>query len=92
MVFGMVNDKDHDKVLKLLPKNALYYFCKANIPRGLPANLLAGKASEAGLNGNVFNSVEEAFRSALSESDQNDLVYVGGSIFVVAEVLHFADF
>ncbi len=91
VVFGMVNDKDHDKVLKLLPKKAQYYFCKANIPRGLPADVLAEKASEAGIFGAVFNTVEEAFRSAQSESDKNDLIFVGGSIFIVAEVLQTID-
>lgn len=92
MVFGMVNDKDHTSVLNLLPKKAIYYFCKANIPRGLPADVLAEKALESGIKGKVFDSVENAWRTAISESNDDDLVFVGGSIFVVAEILHIIDF
>jgi dihydrofolate synthase/folylpolyglutamate synthase len=92
IVFGMVNDKNHSTVLNLLPKTAEYYFCKANIPRGLHANILAEKAFAAGLCGNIFGSVEEAYKSAISQSDQNDLVFVGGSIFVVAEILQNIEF
>jgi len=91
IVFGMVNDKDHNAILNLLPKNADYYFCKANIPRGLDAKILAGKAAEAGLSGKEYHSVAEAYKTAISESSQNDLVFVGGSIFVVAEVLQIIE-
>lgn len=86
-VLGMVNDKDIDKILTMLPTGANYYFCKANIPRGLDATLLKEKAQECGLNGEVYTSVEEAFLSAKKIAQTDDLVFVGGSFFTVAEVL-----
>ena len=86
-VLGMVNDKDIDSVLQLLPRNADYYFCKANIPRGLDANILAEKAFEMGLRGQVFESVSHAYRSAVNNAHFGDLVFVGGSNFTVAEVV-----
>lgn len=86
-VFGMVNDKDADSILKLLPDSAIYYFCKANIPRGLDAEELQKKASNFGLKGDVYLSVKEAFHAAKSAAGDQDLVFVGGSTFIVAEVL-----
>jgi len=86
-VLGVVNDKDLDGVLPLFPKNAKYYFCKPNIPRGLEASILAEKAISFGLNGKVFNSVTEAYEEATENASQNDFIYVGGSTFVVAEIL-----
>ncbi len=86
-VLGMVNDKDIGKILKLLPKNADYYFCKADIPRGMDASELAILSSDLGLKGNVFSSVHEAYKSAKKNADEKDLVFVSGSTFVVAEVI-----
>jgi len=86
-VLGMVNDKDIDSVLHLLPHNAEYYFCKADIPRGLDANILAEKAFELGLNGMVFESVSHAYRSAVNNAHFGDVVFIGGSNFTVAEVV-----
>jgi len=86
-VFGMVNDKDINGVLEILPKEATYYFCKANIPRGLDAGILAGQAASYGLNGKAFHSVIAAYHKALSESTIDEVVFVGGSIFVVGEIL-----
>jgi dihydrofolate synthase / folylpolyglutamate synthase len=86
-VLGMVNDKDQSKILKLLPKNALYYFCKPDIPRGLEATILQEKAAECGLIGEVYDSVNEALRSATEDATSEDLIFVGGSTFVVAEVV-----
>ena len=86
-VIGMVNDKDIDSVLQLLPHNAEYYFCKADIPRGLDANILAEKAFELGLRGQVFESVNHAYRSAMNNARFGDVVFVGGSNFTVAEVV-----
>ncbi|MCX6248384.1 MAG: bifunctional folylpolyglutamate synthase/dihydrofolate synthase [Bacteroidetes bacterium] len=86
-VFGMVNDKEIDQILQILPKNATYYFCKADIPRGLDAHELRNKATEYGLAGKVFGSVGQALKSAQENAGENDLVFVGGSIFVVAEVV-----
>jgi dihydrofolate synthase/folylpolyglutamate synthase len=87
IVLGMVSDKDLESVLPLFPKNASYYFCKPNIPRGLSAEVLQQKANHFGLNGNNYDSVSTAYEKALSTANQEDVVYVGGSTFVVAEVI-----
>lgn len=86
-VIGMVNDKDGAKVLSMLPKNAIYYFCKPNMPRGLEAKALQQKAAEFDLSGNTYLSVKEALKAAQSAAQAADLVFVGGSTFVVAEII-----
>jgi len=86
-VFGMVNDKDPDKVLALLPKNAIYYFCKANIPRALNEKELATIAGKFGLHGESFPTVKEALTAAQKTAAKDDLVFVGGSTFIVAEAI-----
>lgn len=86
-VLGVVNDKDISGILKLLPKDANYYFCKPDIPRGLDADELAEKAMESGLVGMSYSSVMRAYNSAQNNAGVNDLVFVGGSTFVVAEVI-----
>ncbi|MBN2237562.1 MAG: bifunctional folylpolyglutamate synthase/dihydrofolate synthase [Bacteroidales bacterium] len=86
-VLGVVNDKEIDKMLDLLPKSAVYYFCKAAIPRGLDAEMLRVKAKEIGLEGEVYSSVLEAFRTAKKHAGKSDLIFVGGSTFTVAEVV-----
>ncbi|MFB0909892.1 MAG: bifunctional folylpolyglutamate synthase/dihydrofolate synthase, partial [Flavobacterium sp.] len=84
---GVVNDKDLDEILPLFPKNAVYYFSKPNTPRGLDATILAHKAREHGLTGAVFNSITTAYQNALEAAKDTDLIYIGGSTFVVAEIL-----
>lgn len=86
-VFGVVNDKDLDEILPMFTKNAKYFFCKPNIPRGLSVDILQNKCSEYGLFGTVFNSVADAYRIALQTATNNDMVFVGGSTFVVAEII-----
>ena len=86
-VLSVVNDKDIDGILQLLPKEAEYYFCKADIPRGLSADILAEKAINCGLQGKVYESVRQAYSTALSNAQEGDLVFVGGSNFTVAEVV-----
>ncbi|HRG58416.1 MAG TPA: folylpolyglutamate synthase/dihydrofolate synthase family protein [Bacteroidia bacterium] len=86
-VLGMVNDKDVSKILSLLPKTALYYFCKANIPRGLDASELAVQALKYHLIGETYKSVKYAYQAAKRNAKNNDLVFVGGSTFTVAEVV-----
>jgi len=86
-VFGAVNDKDIAKILNLLPRNATYYFCRALIPRALDEKLLAGAAKKAGLKGKHFSSVKLALAAAQRVATAKDLVLVGGSTFVVAEVV-----
>jgi dihydrofolate synthase / folylpolyglutamate synthase len=87
IVWGTVNDKDVKKVLSKLPKEAIYYFAKANIPRGKDAHQLLEEAKEFGIQGKAFNSVQEAYQTAKKEMLQEDLLVVSGSIFVVAEVI-----
>lgn len=87
IVLGVVNDKDLSDILPLFPKKAKYYFCKPNIPRGLNAEILAEKANKHNLKGKVYNSVSNAYAIAIKNSNKNDFIYIGGSTFVVAEVL-----
>ena len=87
IVFGMVNDKLIDNILKLLPTTAIYYFCKANIERGLNADLLMKKAMKYQLEGNSYQSVKKALKAAKSNANNADLIFIGGSTFVCAEIL-----
>ncbi|GAA3960124.1 bifunctional folylpolyglutamate synthase/dihydrofolate synthase [Mucilaginibacter dorajii] len=87
MVIGMVNDKDITKVLGMLPTDATYYFCKPNIPRGLDAESLKLQAEGFNLQGEAYASVNEALLAAQTNAGESDLVFVGGSTFVVAEVV-----
>jgi dihydrofolate synthase / folylpolyglutamate synthase len=86
-VFGAVADKDLTGILELLPGEATYYFCKAGVPRGLDASELTTQAAAAGLNGTHYPTVAAAFEAARKAARPDDLVFVGGSTFVVAEVL-----
>lgn len=88
VVFGMVNDKNSMEILKLLPKNATYYLCKASVPRSKPVEDLHNEASQIGLTTYVFNSPENAYSLALTKAKPTDLIWVGGSTFVVADVLN----
>ena len=87
LVWGMVSDKDASKVLSLLPKEAQYYFCKAQLPRALDAKTLREKGLGNGLKGKAYTSVRNALKAAKKAAQPNDLVVVGGSTFVVAEVV-----
>lgn len=87
MVFGLVNDKSPEKILQMLPRHAEYYFCKPDIPRGMPAETLAQEAEVFNLHGQVYHSVREAFHTAINNAGPGDLVFIGGSTFVVAEIV-----
>lgn len=87
VVFGAVNDKDLEGVLPLFPKEAHYYFSKPNVPRGLDSKILQEKALLYGLKGKIYTTVRNALRSAKRNASPNDVIYVGGSTFVVAEVV-----
>ena len=87
IIMGMVKDKEIDKVLALLPKEAEYYFTKAQIPRALPENLLLEKAMATGLDGEAYPEVNIALKTALGKASKDDLILVCGSVFVVGEVL-----
>ena len=87
MIIGMVNDKDIHGVLALLPQEAEYYFTKASVRRALPESELAQLASEAGLQGNCYPDVPSAVRAAQEKSLPEDFIFVGGSSFIVADLL-----
>ena len=87
IVLGVVNDKDLTEILPLFPKSATYYFCKPNIPRGLETNFLKDQAAKYNLTGVVYTSVSDAYQAALTNADASDFIYIGGSTFVVAEIL-----
>ena len=87
IIFGMVDDKDIDNVIKLLPKNARYYFTEANNHRALPWLTIQGKAVANGLVGGGYPTVKEAFATALKNAAHDDFIFVGGSSYVVADFL-----
>jgi dihydrofolate synthase/folylpolyglutamate synthase len=87
IVLGFVSDKKLEDVLPLFPKDANYYFCKPNIPRGLDEKVLLRAASQFHLKGSAYNSVKEAYEVALRNANEEDLIFIGGSTFVVAEIL-----
>ena len=87
IVLGLVNDKNLTEILPLFPKNAIYYFCKPDISRGLDQLILKEKAAEFNLVGQTYISVSNAYQAAKENAKENDFIYVGGSTFVVAEIL-----
>lgn len=87
MVFGMVNDKDVNGVLSLLPKDATYYFCQASVKRAMPYEKMKALGEEHGLHGEAYTTVEEAYTRALEAANEDEFIYVGGSSFVVADLL-----
>ncbi|PHR70846.1 MAG: tetrahydrofolate synthase [Lutibacter sp.] len=87
IVLGVVNDKDLDSILPLFPTKATYYFCKPAIPRGLEASILKKKSAEYNLKGKEYSSVNKALENAMRNSSDTDLIFIGGSTFVVAEIV-----
>ncbi len=87
MVIGMVKDKDVSHILKMLPKNAVYYFCSPDIPRAKPAAELRDEGGAFGLTGDSYDSVSLALTNAKSDASADDLIFVGGSTFVVGEII-----
>lgn len=85
-ILGVVNDKDLSSLWSILPKEAYYYFAEAEIPRALPAEKLAEQAQANGFKGEVINNIPEAYEKALATASENDLIFVGGSTFTVAEI------
>ena len=86
-IFGTVKDKNIIEIIKLLPKEAMYYFCAANIDRAFNASKLQEISLELNLQGNAYNSVKDAYNNAISNYKKDDLIFIGGSTFVVAEIL-----
>lgn len=89
IVFGMVNDKDISTVLSLLPENAIYYFTRASVQRSLNENELKAKAEKMSLHGKSYASVEDAISAAKSNASEKDVIFIGGSNFVVADALSY---
>lgn len=87
MIVGMVNDKDIDSVLSLMPTDAIYHFTQASVERAMPAGQFATKAMSKGLSGSVYGTVKDAIEQAMSQADANDLIFIGGSTFVVADAI-----
>ncbi|WP_396160136.1 bifunctional folylpolyglutamate synthase/dihydrofolate synthase [Flavobacterium sp.] len=87
IVLGVVNDKDLESILPLFPKNASYYFCKPKNERGLNSSTLQEKAKSYQLIGDTYNSVSKAYKAALEKSSDKHLIFIGGSNFVVSEII-----
>jgi dihydrofolate synthase/folylpolyglutamate synthase len=87
IVLGVVSDKDLKQILPLFPSEAAYYFCQPNIERAMKVDILQAQAYVFGLNGKTYTSVKNAYDSALKQAGPKDVSYIGGSTFVVAEVL-----
>ena len=89
IVFGMVDDKDIEHVMDMLPKNAVYYFAQATTHRAIPVAVVGEKAAAHDLHGTCYTSVDEAYEHALADADKDDFVFVGGSSYVVADLLTY---
>lgn len=87
IIIGMVNDKDINGVISLLPKNAKYYFTQASVKRALPAEQVKEIANNHGLKGEAYSSVEKALTIAKNNAKENDLIFIGGSTFIVADLI-----
>lgn len=87
MVIGMMRDKDRQAVLKLLPKEAVYYFCRPDLPRAMDDTELKKEAESAGLRGGAYGSVHSALQAAREAAGHDDMIFIGGSTFVVAEAI-----
>ena len=89
IVFGMVNDKDVSSVLELMPKDAKYYFTRASIERALTPEEIEKKALVYGLRGDTYDNIKQAIDAAKQNADENDLIFIGGSSFIVADALPY---
>ena len=87
VVLGIVSDKKLEDILPMFPEKAIYYFCKPDIPRGLSDAVLQEKSKEFNLFGKKYPSVKKAYKKALQYANQEDTIYVGGSTFVIAEII-----
>ena len=87
LVLGFVSDKALEDILKLMPKSGIYYYCAPDNLRAMPVAHLSQKAQSVGLRGEAYQSVQEALDEAFNQAESEDVIYVGGSTFVVAEVL-----
>jgi dihydrofolate synthase / folylpolyglutamate synthase len=91
MIIGFVNDKNINDVLILLPKDAEYYFTQSSVPRAMPVNQIAMLATQYNLSGTSFNNVKDAYLSAIKKANIDDVIFVGGSNFVVGDLFEYLD-
>lgn len=89
IVFGMVSDKDVRTVMEMLPKDAIYYFTKAQTHRAIPEREIMRLGEEAGLHGTCYPTVSEGVRAALSDADADDFIFIGGSTYIVGEYMKY---
>ena len=92
LVFGMVDDKDIDTVMGMLPQDAVYYWTQASTKRAIPSEKVQEKGKTHGLSGNVFYNVKDAYEAALKDSDKADFIFVGGSSYIVSDLLEYLNF
>jgi dihydrofolate synthase/folylpolyglutamate synthase len=92
LVFGMVDDKDIDTVMGMLPQDAVYYWTQASTKRAIPAEKVQEKGKTHRLSGNVFYNVKDAYEAALKDSDKADFIFVGGSSYIVSDLLEYLNF
>ncbi|MDD4514526.1 folylpolyglutamate synthase/dihydrofolate synthase family protein [Massilibacteroides sp.] len=91
LIVGMVNDKDINGVLSLMPQNAIYYFTQPSVERAMPVDTFAETAKQHGLTGTSYSTVREAVKAAFSDADSDDLIFIGGSSFIVADAIPLFD-
>ena len=91
IVFGMVDDKDVTHVMAMLPKDAVYYFCKATTHRAITEDKIQKIGEECGLHGTCYSSVEAAYKAACKEASLEDFIFIGGSSYVVADLLTYLE-
>ena len=89
IVFGMVDDKDIDSIMMLMPKDAVYYFTKAETKRAIPEKTVKDKGLSHGLKGNCFSNVKDAYEKAMNDATDNDFIFIGGSSYIVADLLSY---
>ncbi|MGC9343080.1 MAG: bifunctional folylpolyglutamate synthase/dihydrofolate synthase, partial [Bacteroidales bacterium] len=87
IVWGMVSDKNPQKILKLLPSHAIYYFTKADIPRSMNERILGEMAEETGLKGKSYPESAQALAAAKANADAEDVIFIGGTTFLVGELI-----
>lgn len=92
MVFGMVDDKDINSVLSMLPQNAIFYWTQASSKRAIKAAKVAELAQQHNLTGRIFETVQDAYNAAMSDAGKNDMIFIGGSSYIVADLLTFLPF
>jgi dihydrofolate synthase/folylpolyglutamate synthase len=92
IVFGMVDDKDINTVMEMLPKNAVYYWTQGSTKRAIPAEKVAWQGKKHQLEGTIYNNVESAYRQALQDASEKDFIFVGGSSYIVSDLFEKLNF